>query len=162
MTRIHELFWYKGVWGLKSWGGSYSRLCLSAATQRKSNRLEVILQLRVRLPLKLMLLQLCLNLWDSMDCSWPGASAHGLFMQEYWSKLPCPPPGDLPDPWIWRLLHWQAVSLPLAPPGKTPPPLLKLVSYFPTKTWKNKGVKSLIITFWRDYFLALEKDTLGL
>ena len=24
----------------------------------------------------------------------------GLFRQEYWSKLPFPPPGDLPDPGI--------------------------------------------------------------
>ena len=22
----------------------------------------------------------------------------GFFKQEYWSRLPCPPPGDLPDP----------------------------------------------------------------
>ena len=49
--------------------------------------------------------------------------------QEYWSGLPCPPPGDLPNPGIespasvrnlrlLHLLHWQEVSLPLAPPGK--------------------------------------------
>ena len=24
----------------------------------------------------------------------------GFSRQEYWSELPCPPPGDLPDPWI--------------------------------------------------------------
>ena len=24
----------------------------------------------------------------------------GFFRQEYWSGLPCPPPGDLPDPGI--------------------------------------------------------------
>ena len=40
----------------------------------------------------------------------------GFFRQEYWSGLPCPPPGDLPDP--GDLLHWQVDSLPLAPPGK--------------------------------------------
>ena len=42
--------------------------------------------------------------------------------QEYWSGLPHPPPGDLPDPEIepasLRLLHWQAGSLALVPPGK--------------------------------------------
>ena len=42
--------------------------------------------------------------------------------QEDWSGLPYPPPGDLPDPGIeptlLRLLHWQASSLPLMPPGK--------------------------------------------
>ena len=51
------------------------------------------------------------------------------FKQEYWSGLPCPTPGDLPDPGIKLtslcLLHWQAGSLPLAPPGKPP-----FTSYF--------------------------------
>ena len=43
----------------------------------------------------------------------------GFSRQEYWSGLPCPPPGDLPNPGIKsHLLHWQAGSLPLAPPGK--------------------------------------------
>ena len=32
--------------------------------------------------------------------------------QEYWSALPGPPPGDLPNSGILRLLHWQADSLP--------------------------------------------------
>ena len=37
--------------------------------------------------------------------------------QEYWSGLLFPYPGDLPDPGIKppHILHWQAVSLPLAP-----------------------------------------------
>ena len=42
--------------------------------------------------------------------------------QEYWSGLPSPPPGDLPNPGINPCLlhfqHWQAGSLPLEPPGK--------------------------------------------
>ena len=46
----------------------------------------------------------------------------GFSRPEYWSGLPCPPPGDLPNPGIkptsLRLLHWQVDSLPLAPPGK--------------------------------------------
>ena len=47
----------------------------------------------------------------------------GLSRQEYWSVLPCPPPGDLPNPGIEHKslmsnLHGQAGSLPLAPPGK--------------------------------------------
>ena len=47
----------------------------------------------------------------------------GFSRQEYWSGLPCPPPGDLPDPKIKLahllcLLHWQEDSLPLAPPGE--------------------------------------------
>ena len=45
----------------------------------------------------------------------------GFSRQEYWSRLPFPPPGDLPDqgssPRLLHLLHWQLGSLPLAPPG---------------------------------------------
>ena len=44
----------------------------------------------------------------------------GLSKQEYWSGLPCPPPGDLPDPGTEvtspRSLASQVDSLPLAPP----------------------------------------------
>ena len=46
------------------------------------------------------LLQLCLTLWDSMDYSPPGSSVHGILQAKYWSRLPCPPPRDLPDPGI--------------------------------------------------------------
>ena len=45
-----------------------------------------------------------------------------LSRQEYWSGLPCLPPGDLPSPGIKPaslcLLLWQMDSLPLLPPGK--------------------------------------------
>ena len=43
----------------------------------------------------------------------------GFSRQEYWSGLPCPPPGDLPNPEIEPaslcLLHWTN-SLPTASP----------------------------------------------
>ena len=43
----------------------------------------------------------------------------GLFRQEYWSGLPFPPPGDLPDPGIKAgFPSLQAGSLPSEPPGK--------------------------------------------
>ena len=41
-------------------------------------------------------LQSCSTLCDPMDCSPPGSM--GFSRQEYWSGLPSPPPGDLPDP----------------------------------------------------------------
>ena len=45
--------------------------------------------------------------------------AMGFSRQEYWSGLPCPPPGDLPDPGIEpRSVALQADSLPSEPPGK--------------------------------------------
>ena len=47
----------------------------------------------------------------------------GFSRQEYWSGLPCPPPGDLSDsgvePMCLSLLHWQVGALPLAPYGKS-------------------------------------------
>ena len=43
----------------------------------------------------------------------------GFSRQEYWSGLPCPPPGDLPNPGIKpRSPRLQADSLPSEPPGK--------------------------------------------
>ena len=39
--------------------------------------------------------------------------------QEYWSGLPCPPLGDLPDPGIEpESPAWQVISAPSEPPGK--------------------------------------------
>ena len=43
------------------------------------------------------LLQLCPTLCDTVDHSLPG-SVHRFSRQEYWIGLPCPPPGDLPNP----------------------------------------------------------------
>ena len=45
----------------------------------------------------------------------------GFSRQKYWSGLPFPSPGDLPDPGnlhLLDLLDWQAGFLPLVPPGK--------------------------------------------
>ena len=41
----------------------------------------------------------------------------GFSRQEYWTGLPCPPPGDLPDPKIPRSPALQADSLLSEPPG---------------------------------------------
>ena len=64
--------------------------------------------------------QLCLTLCDPMDCSPLGSSGPwGFSRQEYWSELPCLPPGDLPNTGIKRRsLTLQADSLPSEPPGK--------------------------------------------
>ena len=40
------------------------------------------------------------TLCDPVDCSLPGFSVRRISRQEYWSELPCPPPGDLTDPGI--------------------------------------------------------------
>ena len=49
----------------------------------------------------------------------------GFSRQEYWSRLPCPPPEDLPNPGIKpRSPSLQEDSLPSEPPGK---PRLKML-----------------------------------
>ena len=43
------------------------------------------------------LLQTCPTLCNPMDHSSPGSIVHGILQVEYWSGLPFPPPGDLPN-----------------------------------------------------------------
>ena len=45
-------------------------------------------------------LQLCPTLCDPMDLACQATLSMGFSRQEYWSGLPCPPPGDLSDPGI--------------------------------------------------------------
>ena len=45
-------------------------------------------------------LQSCPTLCNPIDYSPPGFSVHGILHAKYWSGLPCPPPGDLPNPGI--------------------------------------------------------------
>ena len=40
------------------------------------------------------------NSLQPLDCTLPGSSVMGFSRQEYWSGLPFPTPGDLPDPGI--------------------------------------------------------------
>ena len=63
-------------------------------------------------------------------CSLSGSSVRGILRQECWSRLPCPPPGDLPNlgieptsPW---LLPCQADSLP---PGNPLHMVVKLILF---------------------------------
>ena len=70
---------------------------------------------------KLLVAQSCLTLCNPMDCNPAGSSVHGNFQAKYWSGLPFPSSGVFPTQG-WNphlcLLHWQAGSLPLVPPGK--------------------------------------------
>ena len=65
--------------------------------------------------MKVLIAQSCLTLYDPMDCSSPDYSLSvGFSRQEYWSGLPFPSPGYLPNPSLLHLLHWQEDSLPLS------------------------------------------------
>ena len=68
-------------------------------------------------------LQSRLTLHNSMDCSLPGSSVHGILQGKntgvgspalLWEIFPT----QGSNPCLLCLLHWQAGSLPLAPPGK--------------------------------------------
>ena len=60
------------------------------------------------------------RLCDPMNCSLPGSLVHEFSRQEYWSGLPFPSPGDLPNTGIKPgSPALQADALPSEPPGKT-------------------------------------------
>ena len=65
------------------------------------------------------LLPLYPTLWTLWIVSCPAPLSMEFFQQEYWNCLPCPPPGDLPDPGITHgSPALQADSLLSEPPGK--------------------------------------------
>ena len=57
------------------------------------------------------LLQLCPTLCDTMDCSQPGSSVHGILQTRILEWVVCPPPGDLPNPGI-QPAHLLSPALP--------------------------------------------------
>ena len=62
--------------------------------------------------------QLYLTVCNPMDCSPQDPLSTGFSRHEYWSGLPCPPPGDLPHPGMELMSPvspaWQVDSLPLS------------------------------------------------
>ena len=64
----------------------------------------------------------CLTLCDPLDCSPQAPLSMGFSRQEYWSGLPCTPPGYPNDPGIKpkspSAPTLQADSLPTEPAGK--------------------------------------------
>ena len=72
--------------------------------------------------LKVLVTQSCLILCDSMDCSLPGSSVHGIFQARRLDGLPFPSPGDLPDPGIEPMFPLSPVLgskfFTTVPPGK--------------------------------------------
>ena len=84
-----------------------------------------------------LLTPLCPTLCHPVGRSPPGSSVHGILLAGILEWIPCPFPGDLPNPGINTvflicLLHWQVGSLPLSPPAK---PLGKWT--FPCKAFEN-------------------------
>ena len=87
------------------------------------------------------------------------------FRQEYWSGLPCPHPGDLPDPGIEpRSLVLQADSLPSEPPDKLQQKnqkVEKIVTSWHKWAMLSTGmVMSTLIPSWKNY-LSISKGPFG-
>ena len=74
------------------------------------------------------------------DCTHQAPLSMEFSRQEYWSGLPCPLPGDLPNPGIKpRSPILQANSLPSEPPGK---PKITAVGSPPfSRDLLNPGIK---------------------
>ena len=67
--------------------------------------------------------------------AYQGPLSIGFSRQEYWSGLPCPSPGDLPDPGIEpRFPTLRADALPSEPPGKP------IVTWELVKNAKSQGM----------------------
>ena len=83
------------------------------------------------------------NSWQTYGLQPARFLSMGLSRQEYRSGLPCPLPGDLPNPGIKPAsLHWQVGSLPLTPPGK---PLFAFTRSQLGSMWTlSRGVWSLV------------------
>ena len=98
----------------------YNQICnifITPPPKKATYSLAVITHF-LTIPLLLMLLshfsrvRLCATLWTAA-CQVP--LSMGLSRQEYWSQLPCPPLGNLPEPEIkHRSSVLQADSLPLS------------------------------------------------
>ena len=54
-------------------------------------------------------LQSCPTPCDPMDVAHQAPLSMGFSRQEYWTGLPCPPPGVLPDPGIELMYHVSPV-----------------------------------------------------
>ena len=71
----------------------------------------------------------CLTLHNPMDCSPPGSPSMGFSRQEYWSGLPFPPLGDLPNPGIKLNISCIAGGFFTAEPPKKPHNITDCVAY---------------------------------
>ena len=74
----------------------------------------------INICLGMLVIESCLTLCDPWTVAHQAPLSMGFSRQEYWSGLPCPSAGDLPDPGTEPrspVLHVD--SLPSEPPGKS-------------------------------------------
>ena len=79
---------------------------------------EADLSASLKVTVKVLIAQSCLTLCNIMDYRLQAPLSMEFSRQEYWSGLPFPSPGDLPDPWIEpRSPELQADSSASEPQG---------------------------------------------
>ena len=103
----------RGIFPTQGWNLRLTSPALTGGFFTTSNTLEALLK-----NVLCLVVQLCLTLCSPMDCSPPGSSVHGDYpSKKYWRGLPCPFPGDLPNPAMeLRSPRLQADSLSSEPP----------------------------------------------
>ena len=94
------------IWGQELVSKQFTGMCLNFSSsfsphpQIKGSHYLKILQLIGQTRDARSVARSCPALCDPMDCRPDGAFVHGFSGQEYWSGLPFPAPGGLPDPGI--------------------------------------------------------------
>ena len=89
--------------------------------------------------------QSCSTLCDPMDLAYQASPSMGFSRQEYWSGLPFPSPGNLPNPGIEPgSPALQTEALPCEPPGK--PGVLKTCVLSLANNFKSHFFNQLIST----------------
>ena len=93
------------------------------------------------------LLQSYLTLCDTMDCSLPGPSVHGILQARILEWVPCPSPGDLPNLGIEpRSRRLPADSL------LSEPPFLMLIALL------NSSLLKCLSLIYRYFQIKVEKQ----
>ena len=79
---------------LISWLWSLSAMIL------EPKKIKSVTSVWILIKVKVSVAQSCLTLWDSVDCSLPGSSVHGILQVRILEWVAIPFSGDLPDPGI--------------------------------------------------------------
>ena len=116
--------------------------------------------------MKVIILLCVVLICSVMSDSWQPQDSMGILQQEYWSGLPCPLPGDLPnpvtEPWFPTL---QADSLPSEPPGRPKNTGVGSLSFlqgnFPTQE-SNRGLLHCWQILYQLSYMGSSNTSLGL
>ena len=95
--------------------------CMWTYTTFYRNTFLNILKIEITWKVKVLVTQSCPTLWShGQYVAFQAPLSTEFSRQEYWSELPCPFPGNLPDPGIeLRSPVLQADSIPSEPPETT-------------------------------------------